>query len=112
PWADRALNESNGKIVATNADFGVPTDQWLIADGRWLDTHEDAAARIARALSKANAFIAENPGEAFAIVGNALKIEPEAVELIMNEATHENFDLDESTVAVGNEQTEFFVEQG
>lgn len=112
PWATRAATEANGKIVGTIGDFGVSYAQWLIADGKWLKGHEDAAAKVAAAIDKANKFMRDNPEKTQQIVEKAIKIPAEQTAQIMKDLVLETRDIDSGTLATEKKTAQFFVDNG
>lgn len=112
PWADRSAKEANGKIVGSIGDFGVSYSQWLITDAKWLKDHEDQAAKVARAIDQANAFMRKNPEETQKIVEKAIKIPADQTAQIMKDLVLETRDLDASTLKTEKETAQFFKDNG
>jgi len=62
PWMHTMVADANGKIIATEADIGVPTAASVYAVRRhWLATHQEAARRFMQAIVMAYAEVEKNP---------------------------------------------------
>lgn len=62
PWMHTMVADADGKIIATEADIGVPTAASVYAVRRhWLATHQEAARRFMRAIVLAYKEVEKNP---------------------------------------------------
>lgn len=112
PWASRAADEAGGTIVGTIGDFGVSYEQWLITTDGWLADNEDAAAKLAAALAKADEFVRDNPEEAAAITEKMIKTPADQVLQILEDLEFEVNDIDADDVDRMQDAADYFVEAG
>ena len=112
PWAARAAEEAQGKIVATIGDFGMSYSQWVVSTDDWVSENEAEAAKVLKAIERADAFIRENPDEAARITEEMIQTPAEQTLEIMKELEFEMSDLDQADLDAATATAEFFLERG
>jgi NitT/TauT family transport system substrate-binding protein len=108
PYVDQIHERLGESAVAWSVQQDQPSYTLLMARSAWTAGHADAIARLLRALSQAEAYVADQPDAARAAIANRLEYSPDYIASVW--ADYEfTLDLDQSLVAAMEDQARWII---
>lgn len=111
PWPTKAV-EQGSKIVSTTGQYGWQYTHWLMTTNKWLQSNQQTAAKVARALDEAAQLVHSDPNLAAKDTEKEAKIPPQQTLDTIKEITFQVRDITAADLPVYDSVAQFYVGRG